>query len=154
MRLTIDTAGEGIVERTLRNVEGRLQDYDGAWPQMTTLLRDAMEEQFKSEGKSGSAGWAPLAPSTIAAKRASGTNMAILHDTLRLQESLTVKRAREGVDRVLGNVFEFGTSVPYAVFHQTGTATMPRRRPVQLSNTQRARVALSLQRYIMGSDLT
>lgn len=81
----------------------------------------------------GGTAWAPLAPSTIAAKGHSN----ILVDTNRLLNSLTGP-GPDAIRRVEGQrgnyQLVFGTNVEYAVFHDTGTATMPARPAVGFSD--------------------
>jgi phage gpG-like protein len=43
----------------------------------------------------------------------------------------------------------FGTRVPYAAFHQTGTRRMPARKPVELSERNRRKVVKIIQAVIM-----
>lgn len=152
MRIVIDTLGEEAVARTLTRLEGRLIDVAGAEPNLAAEMRSQTQAQFDSEGAAGSGGWAPLAESTIASKRSRGLDMRILHATGALRRSLTIMGARDSVTRTVGDVFEFGTTVPYAKWHQHGTSRMPRRRPVQLPERGRRQVVRILQQHVMSES--
>ncbi len=81
----------------------------------------------------GGNAWQPLAPSTIAAKG----HDTILVDSGRLINSLT-QQGPDAIRRVEGGrgnyELVFGTSVEYAIFHDTGTARMPARPAVGWSD--------------------
>ena len=83
--------------------------------------------------------WADLAPSTIARKGHS----KILIDSRRLVRSLTQKtddaiRAPFQSGNMAGLVF--GTAVPYAHYHMTGTRNMPARPMVGLTESRLEKV--------------
>jgi phage gpG-like protein len=99
-------------------------------------LEQLETEQFDSEGARGSGGWAPLAPATVAEKARRGLDPRILHATGRLRASLTA-RGGDAIRESHPDEMRFGTDVPYAAFHQRGTARMPRRRGIELPATDR-----------------
>jgi phage gpG-like protein len=48
----------------------------------------------------------------------------------------------------------FGTRVPYAIFHQTGTSRgLPRRRPIELTEQTRRECVKILQRWLVEGAL-
>lgn len=72
--------------------------------------------------------WKPLAPSTVKRKG----HDTILVETGRLKGSLTDERHSDGIREIFDNGLGgaglvFGTDVPYAHFHMTGTSRMPAR---------------------------
>lgn len=110
-------------------------------PHLMETHRDHFDNQSNPVGEA----WAPLAQSTIDGKgRRSGHNAAhstILVDTGRLAESLIMGESADAdrirdVERNPGADFlVFGTSVPYSIFHDTGTRRMPARVHVGLNDT-------------------
>src|SRR4051794_15389307 len=140
MLLELDVFGDVQVRRKLLRFGDRARDARPAFELMADDLREWEERQFASEGGFASGGWDPLAPSTIAAKaaapRAAFTgsrtktgkfakrvrrNRRILEDTGALRESLTQHGDAEHVELIFPQEFVFGSTVPYAQFHQRGT---------------------------------
>lgn len=106
-----------------------------------TPMRDLMEgevaeveeetrSRFESQVASDGSAWAPLVPATIARKGHS----RILVETGRLGVSLTQTGHPDAVIEIVDEPgqggFSRGTGVEYAGFHQKGTARMPARPPV------------------------
>lgn len=151
MRLTIDAVGEEIVSRDLLRFGERAVDVEPAMHEVADLLRRSMVRQFDSAGAYGSGGWAPLAASTVAAKQAQGLDPRILRARGDLFDSLTEEGHPDHLSIVRHDGLDFGTTDPKARFHQTGTARMPQRRPVQLPEADRREAVRILQRHIVGS---
>ena len=101
---------------------GRFEDYGpvlgGA---VLKTLRSAEDLQFSTEGAAFGGDWPPLAPSTLAAKERAGLgNRPMMVRTALLRNSLTT-RAAGSIAEVSRFALVFGTSVPYAVYHQQTT---------------------------------
>lgn len=79
-------------------------------------------------------GWAPLTASTVKRKG----HARILRDTDALYGSFS-KGALDNVFRVTPLTAEFGTSDMKAQFHQFGTARMPKRTVIEITDAQEAR---------------
>ena len=101
-----------------------------------------------AQGAYASGGWQTLKASTIASKLRANQDLRILHATLRLRRSLT-GRSPDSVREFRRGRMRWGTRVEYAGYHQTGTDRLPRRRPVELTETARRQVVRILQRYIV-----
>jgi phage gpG-like protein len=131
-------------------LSGRLPDPLGLGKVFFTHIGNAVlkliQDDFlvKSKGGTGAGGvaWAPLKESTLERRRRKGIeHEEILKQTESLLESLTPDQ-NNAVDavRIAGQVFEYavgsitvGTDIPYADYHQNGTAYMPPRPIVPLS---------------------
>ncbi len=151
MKLTIELAGDVQVERSLLRMAGRTDDMSDGLREVGEYLQRAEGRQFASEGQYGSGGWAPLAASTIASKQRQGLDSRILHATGALRDSL----AGEGTGalrEVTRSQLIFGTTVPYARFHQLGQG-VPQRRPLEAPEGDRREMVRILQRAIVGSGL-
>jgi phage gpG-like protein len=116
---------------------------------MGELLIREEQQQFATEGRHASGGWKPLKPATLASKRRRGLRMEILQATGDLMSSLTDRGDKNMIFDAKPTELVFGTSVPYAIFHQTGTRRMSRRRPIELTEQTRRECVRILQRYLI-----
>jgi phage gpG-like protein len=115
---TLDSLGE-MVELVIRAAEYAENGiYTQALDESIGFVQEFEREMYREQRGPDGVAWAPLAPSTIAAKGHS----TILVDTGRMFESLTTPQGTQDTVWMTGdNWFTFGTSVEYAHFHQTGT---------------------------------
>jgi phage gpG-like protein len=99
-------------------------DYTEALDDAIGIVQAFEREMYlRQQGPDGTP-WKPLALPTVMAKGFS----AILVETGRMFESLTTPNGTEDTIWITGkNWLTFGTEVPYAKFHQTGTRRMPAR---------------------------
>jgi phage gpG-like protein len=146
--LHISVMGEDIVSRRLLRFEHSLLDASLAYRKIATMLNFAAERQFATEGTYGGERWAPLAASTIATKQRKGMPDKILVATGKLQHSLT-GHGDGHIERITPLMLEWGSSVPYGVFHMKGTSRMPARPPVKLPETLKVAIMKTLQRAYM-----
>jgi phage gpG-like protein len=107
------------IERTLATYQASLADNSEALATVADDLRAMIAEQFATEGASGGAPWVPLAPSTL--RKARRTRAGILDSTGALLGSLIDPGAPGHVEVMSGQELLFGSALPYAIFHQTGT---------------------------------
>lgn len=103
-------------------------DFSGVLQKAIHDLEKDHRENFIEERTPDGLAWPPLAPKTMARK---GHNR-ILYETGRLLHSLSGLETRgdsirEIVDEGANKGFSYGTAVPYAHFHQDGTAKIPQR---------------------------
>lgn len=116
------------VNVALRAIENRARDARQAFERMSESFIRMERKQFASEGGYGSGRWAPLSPAYAARKRIEYPSTPILVATGTLRRSLT---GGDGyISFIESDRAVFGSDVPYAGFHQSGTATMPARPPV------------------------
>jgi len=108
-----------------------------------TVFRQAEETRFDRMGP----GWPPLAESTRERKARDGLDPRVMRAKGVLYRSLTSPRAALQVDRRDQHEMEFGTQVPYAKYHQTGTG-VPRRPVVELSMAQHQALTEAMAEYV------
>lgn len=152
--LSFEFEGEQIVARRLTGIENRAKDMTKAFGWMHQSFLSNETKQFQTQGRSGSLGWKQLSPRTVRYKAAKGLDPRILHATLRLRKSLTSKTAEGHVREIGPQEAFFGTNVDYAVHHQYGApkASIPRRRPVEMTERQRRAWTRIAQAYLVGAE--
>lgn len=148
MDLKIDVTGDVQIDRKLLRFAGRTRDASPAFQQIADMLRGLEKTQFDSQGQFASGGWKPLADVTVRLKAAKGLDPRILRATGDLARSLA-SSGGDHVEQVGPQQLVFGTSVPYAQYHQRGTRRMPQRRPVELREQDRRDTVRILQRYLI-----
>jgi phage gpG-like protein len=151
LRVTIDALGEEVIDRTLLGVQRPLLDMTGFWDELATSLSRASVRQFASQGGYGSGGWAPLAAITAARKARAGQPQKILQATRRLHRSLTEQEHPEHLYVGQAHGMAWGTTVPYAKYHQDGSGSVPRRRVIQLPEAARRDIVRTMQRGILAA---
>jgi phage gpG-like protein len=146
--------GEGIepLKIGLLRLRTLTDDISSAWPAVTQELRDIMAEQFTSQGALGQTGrWASLDKKYAARKARQFPGRTILERSGALRASLQVQTGDSIVEGSPRALF-FGTSVPYAGFHQKGEG-VPKRAIFAMTNRQTARIGMVLHKWL-GAEMT
>ena len=152
LRYTLEVLGDVQIEREFLRWSERARDASELWDVLHGALMDMEHEQFVSQGGHGSEGWSPLKAVTVAEKQRRGYPTEILWRTLTLMDSLTKPDAAGSLFENFGEYMRFGTTVDYAIYHQTGTSRMPARKPVQLTKAERQALTRSVQRFIVTGE--
>jgi phage gpG-like protein len=148
MRLTMEVLGDRIIDREMLRSGMRATEAEPAFHAISDKMQEGERMQFDTEGGYGSGGWTPLKPATIAAKAAAGLDPRILQATTTMMQTLS--EDTEGSIREVSPMgLKFGTSVPYAIFHQQGTKKMAMRKPVEFPEMERREFVKILQRWIV-----
>jgi phage gpG-like protein len=109
-----------IFNQGVAALHAELIDWSKAFRQIiNSVLTPYIEDQFTSEGVEGGQKWAPLTDATI--KRRQIPNASILYQTGRLLHSFLGGADHE--ETIAPLKMTWGSRVPYALFHQTGTGT-------------------------------
>ncbi len=148
MRVEITALGETLLNRDLLRFQANLEVPVIALQDLATMLRAITERQFDTEG-ANSGGWTPLAASTVAYKARHGLDPHILQATGRLKDALTRKFDPEHTETLSADSLRFGTTVPYGIFHQTGTSRMPKRPPLALTAADRVGMIKMVQKALL-----
>jgi phage gpG-like protein len=148
MRIQLDTFGDVQLDRQLVRFQERVTDLSPALELLADDFLDINRRQFDSEG-GNSAGWAPLAASTVSSR---GSAHPILVEHGDLRASLTQRGGKGAIREVGPHELFVGTDIGYAQYHQRGTARMPRRRPVEFTRRDRERWVKSLQRFVVTGE--
>lgn len=146
IHFTADVLGEQTINRAFNRVEQFITDFRNIWPAVITEFYAIEIEQFQSEGSRGITGkWAPLSPAYRRWKEIHYPGEPILRLTHALVNSLTTPDALDSILRPEKDELVIGSSVPYAVFHQTGTGIMPARPPIAMNETSKRRIQKAIQ---------
>jgi phage gpG-like protein len=143
-----DSVGEDLVEHRLLGMGMRAEQLSPVLHAIADDLRTLEARLFQGQGFGA---WPALKQSTKERKASEGLDPRILHATLALRDSLSKEHAG-GFEIVTGDSLHFGTSVPYATFHKTGTRNMPKRDPLIVKETDRRRWTKMIQRFIVEAD--
>lgn len=115
--LTCRTNSEAL-DQSLESFQASLADLSPALREIADDFREMVAEQFATQGRAGGTPWAELASSTLRRRRGAGAG--ILYLTGALFRSLVEPGARAHVEEIGGASLTLGSSLPYALFHQTG----------------------------------
>lgn len=148
--ITWTLTGGAEVKHVLLGVRDRA--LDGA-PVLAVILDDMRRLEAELFSTEGYGEWEPLAKSTLERKAEEGYPDKILQATEWLMDSLTGNLAAGGhVEHITPEEIVYGTTVPYAIFHQTGTRYMPARPPVDVREVDVRRWTKMIQAYVFGID--
>jgi phage gpG-like protein len=150
--VSVDVFGEKQVERELLRLSDAAMDMRPAGARFMEYMRSVERQQFDSEGRTGSGGWAPLKPRTAAQKAARGLDPRILRAHDELRKSLTNKGHPNHIEQISADEFFFATRDPKAKFHQGGTRKMPARRVIDLAERNRRKIVKIVQEHLIGRD--
>jgi phage gpG-like protein len=151
--IRFDVSGDVQVSRRLDRMQQKAKDLSSAFEKMHDSFLSIERKQFDTQGASGSGGWAPIKAKTLAFKASRQLDPRILHMKLRMRKSLTNKTSPDHVAKITPHEAFFGTSVPYAAVHQNPKPSnpMPRRRVVELTESQRRAWARIIQKEIVDA---
>jgi phage gpG-like protein len=121
-------------------------------------LQEAHLKNFASEGRASNSPWRPLDPEYASWKLEKYGNNGILvgraSDGSDLRASLIFSNTRGSIRNIITtgegtNSAEFGTDLPYAKFHQTGTRDMPARKVVYVPQFFKYKMKLAVLEHIL-----
>lgn len=169
--IAITLPGLDPLVRGLSRMRVDIDDWRPFWTKyFAPFFYRMVQQDFLLEGGGSGASWAPLSPAYQQWKSARGFGNRILVRSGALKASLSGPAAAGAIFHANADSLEVGTSVPYALFHQLGTARrgaasgmrafrgyaygagrgMPARPPMRLSPAFMDVLAKSMQQYIQG----
>lgn len=154
LTISISSYGEKIVERQLLRFTENLENPRPALELAADHLRQAVEEQFDTEGGHASGGWKPLSQGRVEEKARLGLDPRILRATGALHESLTRKFDSRHIERLSGTSLTFGSTVFYGIFHQSSAprTVIPFRPPIALTEQDKREMVKSMQRALIKGN--
>lgn len=131
-------------------MQRRASDFRPVFRWVQQALQDAHRMNFATNGLTGGAPWAPHDPEYAAWRLENGyggKGMLVRDGTLKF--SLTNMNSARGVSDIGRRTATFGTRVPFAKYHQTGTRFMPQRKIIFVNSVMALRTANVVSEYIM-----
>jgi|tagenome__1003787_1003787.scaffolds.fasta_scaffold20364586_1 hypothetical protein len=143
-----EVLGAEAAAHDLEMVGVRARDVRGISYKVRTVFRKAEEARFDRQGP----GWPDLAEATKQRKARQGLSPRTMRAKNVLYRSLTSPRAADQVDRREQTEMEFGTSVPYAHWHEQGKG-VPQRKLIDLSQRERNAIDEAIGEFIASGQV-
>lgn len=144
--LTVSVAGNVVLARGIERFTEGISDFRPAFEEMRTDFMQVETEQFATEGGRSGQPWPPLSPTYAAWKAKHYPGAPILQLTRTMLAQLSAGTGMQ-IDMQPMSL-RMTPLVPWAKWHQTGTARMPARPPVVLTETDKTRWMKILHRYV------
>jgi phage gpG-like protein len=127
VRVRITDVEMSALRRRFAAMTRRSTNFSSMFRWALRQLQDAESKNFASQGHLSGGGWKPLDNEYAAWKLANYGAGGILVREGNLRSSLTNWNARGAIRDVGATSATFGTSLPYAKYHEGGTFKMPAR---------------------------
>jgi phage gpG-like protein len=150
-RFTFSVEGETQIDRTLAAYVDNISDATDLWDKLADRFAAAEKRQFNSEGGYGGSTWPDLSPAYAAWKSRAFPGKPILERTGELKRSLTSRPF--GIEVLLPGSMVVGSGLPYGPMHQAGGGNLPRRRPVQLPESERRVWVRYIQNFLRTGEV-
>lgn len=142
---SIHTVGADKAAKTINDTGKRANDARPAASKVRTAYREVELNIFAHNG--GAQAWEKLKDSTRENKRRRNQDHGVLRASGALYKALTAPRAKYQVDDRAAHEFRFGTTLPYAVFHEEGKGQA--KRPTQaFTQAQQRHINKAIEDYI------
>jgi phage gpG-like protein len=145
MKIAVEVRGAGKAAVNLHRLGERGADVRPVSEKVRSVYRKSTERRFRTRGEGA---WPPLAGSTMERKQRQGLDPRPLRATEKLYRALTSPRAAGQVDVRDRSEFRFGTTLPYARFHDTGSGGVPRRELIELTPAERREVTKLISGHV------
>jgi hypothetical protein len=148
---SIQTTGADKAAKSINDTGKRADNAKPAAAKIRTAYREVEAEIFARDG--GAVAWKKLEDSTREAKRRRNQDHGILRASGALYKALTAQRAKYQVDDRQPHELKFGTTLPYAEYHEVGKGQA--KRPTQaFTVAQQRRINEAISDYIATGDTT
>lgn len=149
MKFSVTVDGQQQSARAFDALDESVRDFRELWPELHMYFLRATVEQFESIGVRGGQRWQPLSERYAKWKQKKFPGKPILVRTERLKRSLSLGgSAPDQVAEFQPLYAVFGTSVPYAQYHQRGTSRMAQRQILQPTQRDIDRMVSRMYRFI------
>ena len=138
--VSIQTLGAERFVRGFNRFEAEMRNLSEPFGVIAEDFAEITERNFGAQGTPEK--WRPLSPKYAKWKSRVRPGRQILVFDGTMYASLRGVRNGTGpgtIRQIYPKRAEFGTMVPYAIYHQTGTRKMPARKPVQLTEEDKKR---------------
>ena len=138
------------MDRGIARFADGVADYRPVWAFVADDFYSQIGRQFRSEGVAGGEKWEALTAAYSGWKEAHFPGKPILERTGELLDSLTDPNSPNAVRIEERKSLTLGSSVPYAIYHQTGTKNMPARPEIQLTEAFKRTTMHHVQQYLVA----
>jgi hypothetical protein len=146
--VSIEQHGAAQAAVDLRELGDRGSDIRRVSEKVRRVYRDSNERRFATQGLGS---WPSLADSTDDRKAREGADVRPMRRSGALYRALTSARANDQIDVRERTEFRFGTTLPYAGYHDSGTGGEKRRELVELTPAERRQVDELIEAWIARS---
>jgi len=151
VKIRFEVANEVQLSRAFETGIESFLDLSQPFNTMADEFFQSMAGVFSAEGAfEDRPRWQDLSPAYAIWKARHYPGRKILERTGRLRSSLVNKGGIDNVFEVTPDSLTVGTTVPYAMYHQTGTLRMPRRKIIELTDAQKLRWVHLMHQYLYG----
>jgi phage gpG-like protein len=140
-------------DRRFGQILRRSRDFRAVFRWMFQELQEAHRENFRTQGAASGFPWKPLEPQYASWKIENYGANGVLVRSGDLERSLTMNSGRGAVRDIGARTAEFGTKLPYAKFHQSGTSNMAQRKPLFLPRLMADRTADAVGEYLVHGSV-
>jgi phage gpG-like protein len=139
-----EVLGDVVLSRGLSRWGESIENFLEVWIQIRDDFFEIERQQFGTQGARGAIPWAPLSLSYDRWKRKYYPGQPILQRSGFLFGQMTGGLAAEFTEKSL----RMYPTVPYGVYHQRGTARMPARPVVSLTEDDKMRWMKMIHRFV------
>lgn len=149
MNFSVTIDGQQQATRAFNTLNESIRDFRPVWPEIHMYFLRASLEQFATQGARGGQTWQPLSEryGKWKAKRYPGKPILVATERLRRSLSLGGQKGGDQVYEASPLSLTMGTAVPYARYHQRGTARMAARPILQPTQRDIDRIVSRLFRF-------
>jgi len=149
-RFRMSAAGGEEMDFGLARFTDGISDWRPIWPVFADTFYAYLRGQFRSVGSEGlGKPWTALSANYAAWKAKHFPGKTILERTGALVASLTSRTAPGAVYQAQAKSLSLGTSIPYGLYHQTGTSRMPQRKEIVFTKSETVELAKLAQMYLV-----
>jgi phage gpG-like protein len=151
LSIGVEMVGLEKVERAIEQLQLDLEDLRPAYREVARYAYTFIEGAFQSEGALTDFGaWAPLSRAYARWKARNYPGAPILTRTGALRRSLTAPNAPGSRTIITKESLTIGTSIPYAIYHQSTAPRkkLPRRPPISLTGQQETALIAAINGFL------
>lgn len=145
--LLVKTDADDYITTALNGVIARSSDLRIPFQQFQPFWMGQVAQTFEDEGDPA---WAPLSDAYAAWKNTVAPGRKMLDFSGAMQDSL-ISQTSDTIWKVTPHTIQFGSRVPYFIYHQEGLGKNPRRPMLDLSAISAAKLNDLVLRHVHGS---
>ena len=146
---TLEVEGADKLQVVVSRWEQAISDIAEIEQPIYAYLRKTMGKQFVTQGAYVWHRWEALSLKYASWKQRHYPGRTVLYLTGRLRRSLTKPGADTVARRLSRTQLEFGSTVPYAMYHQLGTRKMPQRKIIDFTRREAEGIVRIWQRRLL-----